>query len=193
MEFRKKWTEAGVHIDIVKVDTLFKMDAEEIDYSFELVKKLGARAMSSEISFEDADLKRMGEFATKHKLMVGYHGHTKVTPELWEKAFSYSKYNGANVDLGHFIAGNNYSPVPFIKKYHDRITHVHIKDRKLHEGPNTALGLGDTPITEVLQLIRDQKWMIDAILEFEYPIPDGSMRMAEIAKMAAYCRNALLS
>jgi sugar phosphate isomerase/epimerase len=177
----------------VKCDTLFKMDADEIDYSFELVKALGARAMSSEISFDDAEMKRMGQFAAKHRVMVGYHGHTKVTPAMWEKAFTYSKYNGANVDLGHFIAGNNYSPVPFLKQYHDRVTHVHIKDRKLHEGPNTEMGKGDTPIVEVLHLIRDQKWNIDAILEFEYPVPAGSTRMAEIAKMAQYCRDALIS
>jgi len=192
-EFRKIWDDAGVSIDIVKVDTLFKMDADEIDYSFELVKTLGARAMSSEISFDDDEMKRMATFATKHKMMVGYHGHTKVTPELWEKAFSYSKYCGANVDLGHFIAGNNYSPVPFITKYHDRVTHVHIKDRKLHDGPNTELGKGDTPVAEVLRLIRDKKWKFDAVLEFEYPIPEGSTRMAEIAKMAQYCRTALMS
>ena len=32
------------------------------------------------------------------------------------------------------------SPVPFIKKYHDRITHVHLKDRKFNNGPNTPFG-----------------------------------------------------
>jgi hypothetical protein len=38
-----------------------------------------------------------------------------VTPAIWEQAFGYGKYVGANVDIGHFVAGNNASPLPFIK------------------------------------------------------------------------------
>ena len=70
----------------------------------------------------------LGQFATKHKLMVGYHGHTNVNspeafakPESWEKAMSYSKYNGINLDLGHFMAAKNTSPIPFLEKHADRV------------------------------------------------------------------------
>ena len=190
-EFRKKYEEAGVLIEIVKVDGLFKMTDDELDYVFALAKALGGRAISSEISNKDADLKRVGQFADKHQLMVGYHGHAATTPEHWEKAFSLAKHNGANVDLGHFVAGNNVSPVPFIKEHHDRITHVHVKDRKQHNGPNTPFGEGDTPIAEVLRLLRDNKWNIQATIEFEYKIPAGSDRMTEIARAIKYCRDAL--
>jgi hypothetical protein len=31
---------------------------------------------------------------------------------------------GTNVDIGHFLAGNNVSPVAFIKQHHERITHA---------------------------------------------------------------------
>jgi sugar phosphate isomerase/epimerase len=123
--------------------------------------------------------------------MVGYHGHTETTPEMWETAFGYAKYNGANLDLGHFVAGNNTSPIPFLKKHHDRITHIHVKDRKLHDGPNVPFGEGDTPIVEALRLIRDNKWNIQATIEFEYPVPPGSDRMIEMAKCIQYCRKAL--
>ena len=123
--------------------------------------------------------------------MVGYHGHTKVTPAIWENAFSLAKHNGANLDIGHFIAGNNYSPVEFIRKHHDRITHVHIKDRKTHEGPNVPFGEGETPVKEVLRLIRDKQWPMQATIEFEYPVPAGSDRMKEIARALKYCRDAL--
>jgi len=95
------------------------------------------------------------------------------------------------VDIGHFVAGNNTSPVPFIKQHHDRITHVHIKDRKMNEGKNFPFGEGDTPIKEVLCLIRDNKWNIQATIEFEYPIPAGSDRMTEIARAIQFCRDAL--
>ncbi|MEO8621567.1 MAG: sugar phosphate isomerase/epimerase, partial [bacterium] len=113
---RRKYEDAGVKIDIVKFDNIYGMVDGELDFAFSLAKALGARAISCEISTKDDDLRRVGSFADKHQLMVGYHGHTKVTPAIWENAFSLAKHNGANVDLGHFIAGNNYSPVEFIKK-----------------------------------------------------------------------------
>ena len=52
-------------------------------------------------------------------------------------------------------------------------------------------GEGDTPIKEVLQLIRDNSWNIQATIEFEYPIPAGSDQMTEIKKSVEYCRAAL--
>jgi sugar phosphate isomerase/epimerase len=187
--FRRMYEDAGVRIEIVKFDDIYPLPDAVLDYCFELTRSLGGRALSCEISLDDT--KRLGAFADKHRIMVGYHGHTMTTPQHWETAFGYAKYNGANVDLGHFIAGNNSSPVPFIERHHDRITHIHVKDRKLNNGPNVPFGEGDTPIREVLQLIRDRKWNIQATIEFEYPIPTGSNRMAEMAKCVQYCRNAL--
>ena len=189
--FRKKYEEAGIIIPIVKFDNIYSMSDGELDFAFGVAKALGAQAISCEISTKDDDLRRVGSFADKHRIMVGYHGHTKVTPAIWENAFSLAKYNGANVDLGHFVAGNNYSPVEFIKKYHDRITHVHVKDRKLNDGPNVPFGQGDTPIVEVLRLIRDNGWPMQATIEFEYPVPPGSDRMTEIAKSLKFCRDAV--
>ena len=189
--FRDKYETAGVRIEIVKVDGLFKLTDDELDYVFALAKALGGRAISTEISHQEADLKRVGQFADKHQLMVGYHGHATTKPEDWERAFALAKYNGANVDLGHFVAGNNVSPVAFLKQHHDRITHVHVKDRKFHDGPNTPFGEGDTPIVEVLRLMRDNHWDFPAVIEFEYKIPPGSDRMTEIARALKYCRTAL--
>ena len=189
--FRKKYEDAGVKIEIVKFDNIYAMTDRELDFAFGVAIALGAHAISCEISTKDDDLRRVGSFADKHRIMVGYHGHTHVTPAIWENAFSLAKYNGANVDLGHFIAGNNYSPVEFIKKYHDRITHVHVKDRKLNDGPNVPFGQGDTPIVEVLRLIRDNGWPMQATIEFEYPVPTGSDRMTEIAKALKFCRDAV--
>ena len=191
-EFRKKYDEGGVLIEVVKVDGIFKMSDKELDYIFTLAKTLGARALSTEISKSDDDHKRVGQFADKHKLMIGYHGHATTAPEHWEKAFALAKFNGANVDIGHFVAGDHGSPVPFITKHHARITHVHIKDKKKGNGGNTPFGEGDTPIKEVLQLIRDNRWPIQATIEFEYKIPAGSDRMTELARAIKYCHDALV-
>lgn len=193
-EFRKKYEEAGVKIEIVKVDNFFKLSDEELDYEFALAKALGARAISTEISHNAEDLKRTGKFADKHAFMVGYHGHTATTEAHWEEAFTLGKFNGANLDIGHYVAGDNGSPVEFLKKHHARVTHVHIKDRKskANGGANVPFGQGDTPIVEVLRLIRDNKWNIQATIEFEYPVPAGSDRMAEIARAVKFCHDALV-
>ena len=191
-EFRKKYEDAGVLIEIMKVDGLFKMSDGELDYAFTLAKTLGAHAISTEIAKTDDELKRVGQFADKHKCLVGYHGHAATGPDHWEKAFTFAEHNGANVDIGHFVAGDHGSPVPFITKHHARVTHVHIKDRKKGNGANTPFGEGDTPIIEVLRLIRDNKWPIQATIEFEYKIPAGSDRMTEIARAIKYCHDALV-
>ena len=190
-EFRKKYETAGVLIEIVKVDGIFQMSDAELDYVFTLAKALGGRAISTEISGKEEELKRVGRFADKHQFWVGYHGHATTTPEHWERAFSLAKFNGANVDIGRFVAGNNVSPAAFLKQHHDRVTHLHIKDRKMHNGPNTPFGEGDTPIAEVLRLLRDNKWNMQATIEFEYKVPTGSDRMTEIARALKYCREAL--
>lgn len=190
-EFRKKYEDAGVLIEIVKVDGLLTMKEDALDFVFTLAKALGGRALSTEISGNEENLKRVGQFADKHALMVGYHGHASTKPANWERAFSFAKHNAANVDLGHFVAGNETSVVELIKQHHARITHVHVKDRKRNGGPNVPFGEGDTPIVEVLRLIRDNRWPIQATIEFEYPVPAGSTRMAEIARAVQYCRAAL--
>ena len=123
--------------------------------------------------------------------MVGYHGHATTKPEHWEAAFALAKFNGANVDLGHFVAGNNTSPAPFLKQYHERVTHVHLKDRKFNNGPNTPFGEGDTPLAEVLRLMRDSKWNFQGTIEFEYKVPAGSDRLTELARAIKFCRDAL--
>jgi hypothetical protein len=189
------YEDAGVKIEIVKVDGLYGLSDPELDYFFQMARDLGARAISAEIVTPVSNTKRVGQFADKYKMMVGSHGHAETGPLEWEEAFSYAKYNGANLDIGHFVAGHNVSPVPFLKAHHDRITHIHVKDRKLgtNGGQNMPFGQGDTPITEVLQLIRDNKWNIQATIEFEYGVPEGSTRMAELKKTVEYCRQALMA
>ena len=195
---RKKFDDAGIQVEIVKVDGILSMADDVVDYEFALAKSLGARAISTEITHIDPKApptgplpeKRLGAFADKHKLMVGYHGHAETGPKEWENVFSYARHNGANLDIGHFIVGNKTSPVPFLKQHHDRITHIHVKDRTF-DGRDVPFGTGDTPVKEVLQLIRDNKWPIQATIEFEYTVPQGSDRMAELKKCVEYCRAAL--
>jgi sugar phosphate isomerase/epimerase len=193
---RKKYQDEGATIDIVKFGLNARMSDDEIDYCFQAAKALGCRYITCEPPLSET--KRIGAFAEKHKIMVGYHGHSNVTgveafgrPGAWEQAFFYSKYNGANIDIGHFTAGNSFSPIDFIRQYHDRITNLHLKDRKKDQGPNVPWGQGDTEIRQILQLMKKEKYDFMGTIELEYPIPEGSDTMTELAKCVQYCKDAL--
>jgi len=195
-ELRRKYDDAGVTIHIVKFGLNTSMPAEEIDYCFNVAKALGCRSVTCEPPLSQT--KQLGEFAAKHQIMLGYHGHSNMTseeafakPSSWETAMAHSKYNGCNIDIGHFTAGNNVSPAEFIKKHHARITNLHLKDRKLDQGPNMPWGKGDTQIKEILQLMRKEKYKFPACIELEYPVPEGSTVLAELAKCVEYCKEAL--
>ncbi len=189
---RKMYDKEGISIDILKLGSPEWAD-EEIDYAFDTAKILGARGISLEISDESA--KRMGPFATQHKMLVGMHNHTQVgKPDFsFDKPLSYSPYNMLNLDVGHYVAGTDESPIPVMKKYHDRISHLHLKDRKKgsNGGENMPWGEGDTPLPEVLQLLKKEQYPITAMIELEYKIPEGSDVLTEMAKCAAYCKDAL--
>ena len=104
---------------------------------------------------------------------------------------AYGKYNGINLDIGHFTAAG-YDAVAFIQQHHDKITNLHLKDRKKNHGPNVAVwGTGDTPMREVLQLLKNRKYPFPANLELEYPIPPGSDIVAEARKCFAYVKSCL--
>ena len=60
-----------------------------------------------------------------------------------------------------------------------------------HNGRSTPFGEGDAPIIEVLQMIRDNRWPIVALLEFEH----GTLRpeVEEVQLMFDYCKRAVSS
>ena len=68
---------------------------------------------------------------------------------------------------------------------------MHLKDRKVAAGANLMWGQGDTPIAEVLQLMKRQRHTWPAFIELEYPVPEGSTRVAEITRCLEYCKKAL--
>ncbi|WP_214071394.1 TIM barrel protein [Mucilaginibacter sp. dw_454] len=179
----KMYKDAGVQIYAYKPVVFGPNNTDaEIDYAFNAAKALGANHCNCEMPTSDAQTQRIGDIATKHTMRIGYHAHTQATPTLWDTAMSQSKYNCVNLDIGHYVAGTSTSPIPFIEKNHERITSMHLKDRKFHDGPNTEWGQGDTPIKEVLELMKKNHYKFPATIELEYKIPAGSDDVKEVAK-----------
>jgi sugar phosphate isomerase/epimerase len=124
---------------------------------------------------------------------VAYHAHTQATLTAWDAALAQSKGNAAQLDCGHYVAGTGLSPIPVIEKLHDRMANMHLKDRTTpaHGQKNLPWGTGDTPIAEILQFMRKNKYKFPAAIELEYPIPAGSDAVAEVRKCVEYCKKAL--
>jgi len=189
---RKLYKDAGVSIHIVKFGSIgnANMLDGEIDYYFKVAKALGAKGITRELS-EDAAA-RLGPFADKHKIMIGFHNHMQMTPTTYDgPILSHGKYLGLNFDVGHYVAGTNESPLPILEKFHDRILSLHIKDRKVNKGPNMPFGQGDTPVALILQMMRREGWTFPADIELEYKVPQDSNAVAEVKKCVQFCRESL--
>ncbi len=190
---RKMYEGAGVTIYAFKLGLTLAMSDDEYQYTFNVAKALGCNHLTMELPTDPALTKRIGEFAAKEKMMVGYHAHTQATPQLWDAAMAQSKYNAINLDIGHYTAGTSSDPIPFVKEHHERITSMHLKDRKYETngGQNMPWGQGQTPLKEVLQLMKKEKYRFPGTIELEYTPPEGSDSMKEISKCLRYCKDAL--
>ena len=189
---RKMYNDAGVNIHIVKFGDIgnANMPDGQIEYYFEVAKALGARGITRELS-EDA-AKRLGPIADKHEIMIGFHNHTQLTPTTYDgEILSHGKYLGINLDIGHYVAGTNHSPLPLIEKFKDRILSLHIKDRKVNGGSNMPFGQGDTPVALVLQYMKRNKLTFPADIELEYKVPTSSDALQEVIKCVEFCKDAL--
>ena len=189
---RKMYNEAGVSIFAWKVLSP-EMSDEEFEYVFDVAEALGCTHTTLELPTEARQLKRIGQFAEKRKIYAAYHTHTQATMTSFDEAFALSKANMSNIDLGHYVAGTGESPIPFLRKFHDRIASVHLKDRTTpaHGAKNLPWGTGDTPLTEILQLMKREKYRFPASIELEYDVPQGSDAVKEVRTCLAFCQQAL--
>lgn len=190
---RKLYNDAGVSINAFKLELSPNMSDEQCAYVFNVAKALGATHLTMELSLDPAVTKAIGEMAERHRFYVAYHNHTQVKADSWDKALSQSKYNGINLDVGHYVAATGESPIPLIRRCHDRILSLHLKDRKTpaNGAANVAWGQGDTPLKDILQLMKRERYRFPANIELEYPVPEGSTVIAEIARCVQFAREAL--
>lgn len=165
----------------------------EIERGFDMAKALGTNIITASTTLSVA--KRIAPFADKHQVYVAMHGHSNIsdpnefaTPESFAAAAKLSKFFKINLDIGHFTAAN-YDAVAFLKEHHGEISNLHLKDRSKNQGENVAWGLGQTPIKEVLQLLKKEKWPIPAYIEYEYRGTGSSID--EVKKCLDYAKQAL--
>ena len=190
---RKKFDDAGIWLFAFNYSFRDDFTDPEIDRGFQMAQALGVKVITA--SSTVSVMPRVAPFAEKYKITVGVHGHNNVkdpnefaTPESFAKAMALSKMIGVNLDIGHFTAAN-FDAVSYIQEHHDRITNLHLKDRKKNDGPNVSFGEGDTPVKQVLLLLKQKKYNIPANIEYEYKGKDDAA--VEVKKCLDYCKQAL--
>jgi sugar phosphate isomerase/epimerase len=199
--FRRMYEDAGVKIYAFKLPPTLEMSDGEYEYIWNVGETLGADHITMELPSDDALLKRVADYAAKRKLRIAFHTHGQGGASEFDKVLAASPYTALNLDVGHFYGVTGESPVPVIEKYHDRIASLHLKDRKGPEpapaggqsrgGAMMPWGQGGTPLTEVLKLMKKNKYKFPASVEFEYSTPEGSDVLTEVKKCLEYCKRAL--
>lgn len=195
-DFKKvaeQFKKAGIELSAYNYSFRDQMTDEEMERGFQMAKALGVKAITA--SSTVSVVKRIDLLAQKYKIRVGVHNHDNTAdPNEFSNSASFARalegaspYMAINLDIGHFIAADD-DPIAYIKQHHDRIVTLHIKDRKHNHGSNEVFGQGETPIKEVLALLKETKYPIPANIEYEYK---GQDTVAEIKKCLDYCKHAL--
>lgn len=192
-KIKREFGDAGITIFTYYVNISDADTDAEIDATFEAAKILGAKGCVGSYGLQIAH--RLVPFPRKHGLFVGLHNHDNLsdpdafnTEQSFEKGLAFSSDLKATLDVRHFTAGNG-DCLGFLERHHERVSSVHLGDRRRNNGRSTPFGEGDAPIIEILRLIRDNQWPIVALLEFEH----GTLRteVEEVRLMFDYCKRAL--
>lgn len=192
-DVRKRFADAGMTVYAYNLSFNDSFSDAEIDRGFVAARALGAEVITASTTLPVA--KRLVPFAAKHKVPVAMHNHSNLTdpnefatPKSFTTALDMSPFFRVNLDIGHFTAAD-FDALAFLEAHHDRITNLHLKDRRKAQGDNVPWGTGDTPIRQVLAWLKQKKSPVRAYVEYEYPGTRGPV--AEVTACVEYAKRAL--
>jgi Xylose isomerase-like TIM barrel len=181
-----KFRAAGIALFAYRIDYDDAFTDQEIEVTFQQAKALGVGTIAALSNLNT--VRRLAPFAEKHGITVALHNAPGAiaSPADFRAALALSNRFRLNFDIGNFTAAN-FEPVAFLQENSSIISHIQIKDRT-RTGGNERFGQGDTPIKEVLAVLKQKHLAIPAIVEYEY-IGLGTPQQ-EVRKCLAYCRQA---
>ncbi len=188
---RKKFNDAG--IEIYGLSGFPGSTEEELNRTFEIAEAFGARLVTLGVTLSAA--KRVIPFAEKRNFRVGIQGRPDMSvtnpdviakPENYEEAMSLSKSYWMSLDVGD-ATGGGYDSLKFVAEHHDRIALIYLKDRR-KDRLSVPWGEGDTPLREILRLIRDRKYPIRCYVDCDYKTAD---RPADVKRSFEFAKAAL--
>jgi inosose dehydratase len=136
-----------------------------------------------------AALDRVSDLAAEHGLEASYHPHLSTiveSPDELERLMAVTRI-GFCPDTAHLAAGGG-DPAALIRRYPERLAHVHLKDIDLATGTFLPLGEGDLDFDDIVKAVVDAAY--DSWLVVELDSADGDPKDAA-AVSHAYLRDLL--
>ena len=179
-----------IYADILP-DELYRVErAAELAVTFgaeRLVVGGGARRAAGTT---DADydrladaLDRVTDIAEAHGLTASYHPHLSTiveSPDELDRLLPNTRI-GFCPDTAHLAAGGG-DPAALIRRYPDRIKHVHLKDLHKETGEFLPLGEGDLDFADIVRAVRESGY--DSWLMVELDSYSGDPRDAALLSKA---------
>jgi inosose dehydratase len=124
-----------------------------------------------------AALDQVTDLAAEHGLEASYHPHLSTiveSPEELDKIMSRTRI-GFCPDTAHLAAGGG-DPAALIRRYPERLRHVHLKDIALATGTFLPLGQGDLDFDDIVAAVVEAGY--DSWLVVELDSTDGAPKEA---------------
>jgi sugar phosphate isomerase/epimerase len=188
---RKKFDGAGIAIH--GLSGFPGATDEELSRTFEIAEVLGARIVTLGVTFPEA--RRVAPLAEKRDFIVGIQGEPDLNitnpevisrPAQYDKALSLSRSYRISFDIGDGTGGG-YDSLAFVKDRLDHIAVIYLKDRR-KDGLSVPWGEGDTPLKEILRLVKNSKYPIRCYIDCDYRTTD---RPADMKRSFGYAKAAL--
>jgi sugar phosphate isomerase/epimerase len=188
---RKKFDDAG--IEIYGLSGFASSSDEELNRTFDIAEVMGARLITLNSTLSAA--KRMAPSFEKRNLLLGIQAvfnrnatnpDAIAKPEDYAQAVSFSKNYRISFDIGDNTP-SGYDLPKFIEDHHESVAMLYLKDRK-KDRTSVPWGEGDTPMTQILHLIRDSSYKLRCFIDCDYKTTD---RPADVKRSFAYAKAAL--
>jgi inosose dehydratase len=128
-------------------------------------------------------LDRVTDIAEAHGLTASYHPHLSTiveSPDELDRLLPNTRI-GFCPDTAHLAAGGG-DPAALIRRYPDRIKHVHLKDLHKETGEFLPLGEGDLDFADIVRAVRESGY--DSWLMVELDSYSGDPRDAALLSKA---------
>lgn len=189
--YAAEFSKAGIKLYAYNYSFQDDFSEREMERGFEMARALGVKYITASANVDLCP--RINAYAAKYEIVVGMHNHDSMkenefsTPDDFARALEGNANIGINLDIGHFTAAG-FDALDYVDRMSQRLVTLHLKDCKKNHGANVPFGEGDTPIREVLQLLRARKLKIPAMIEYEATAADAA---AEVRRSYEYCRKAV--
>lgn len=189
---RKKFNAAG--IEIWSYTSNFGQTDDDINRAFDQAKALGAKLITSGMGLTMA--KRVAPFAEKQGILVGLQGNPNMNstnpdqvakPDQYLEGVALSRQFRICLDMGD-ATGGGWDALKFVTEHPEPIALLYVKDRK-KDRTSVPFGEGDTPVKQILQLVRDKQYPIRCYIDCDYRT-DGA-RAEAVKKSYEYAKAAV--